>query len=234
MWMNKKKCCAGVLLTVLLAACGGGGGGGSRITPVPSTETFQLRTAWVNYLTDTRSLPFTVSGTSSGIPITGSGTLTQGSLSAAVFEGVSAMQKVSTATGSISGNGITVPLSTSIIEYVEGNYYPLGSSGDEYTVVNGTATIPQTAMVNDTGTLFTENRYQTSVKAALLGTNTMTYVVQADSATTALLKLIEVEKSTAGTTTGTTTITYRMTPSGGLTRLSEVFTDATDALTITY
>jgi hypothetical protein len=233
MLINKNKCCAGVLLTVLLAACGGGGGG-SSFTPVTSTETFQLRTAWVNYLTDSRSLPFTVSGTSSGIRITGSGTLTQGGLSAGVFEGVSAIQKTSVVTGSITGNGTTLPLSTSITEFVDSNYYPLGSSGDEYTVVNGTATIPQTAMVNDTGTLFTENRYQTSAKAALLGTNTMTYIVEPDSATTALLKLIEVEKSTAGTTTGTTTITYRMTPSGGLTRLSEVYSDSTDTLTITY
>jgi hypothetical protein len=233
MLINKKKCCAGVLLTVLLAACGGGGGG-SSFTPVTSTETFQLRTAWVNYLTDSRSLPFTVSGTSSGIRITGSGTLTQGGLSAGVFEGVSAIQKTSVVTGSITSNGTTAALSTSTTEFVDSDYYPLGSSGYEYTVVNGTATIPQTAMVNDTGTLFTENRYQTSAKAALLGTNTMTYIVEPDSATTALLKLIEVEKSTAGTTTGTTTITYRMTPSGGLTRLSEVYSDSTDTLTITY
>jgi hypothetical protein len=222
-----------MLLTVLLAACGGGGGG-SGFTPVSSTETFQLRTAWINYLTDSRPLPFTVSGTSSGIRITGSGTLTQGSLSASGFEGVSAMQKTFAMTGSITGNGITVPLSSSITDYVDSNYYPLGSSGDEYTVVNGTATIPQTAVVNDTGTLFTENRYQSSAKAVLLGTNTLSYAVQPDAASTALLKLIQVEKNTAGATTDTTTMTFRMTPAGGLTRLSEVSSDGTETITITY
>lgn len=113
-------------LLFTLSACGGGGGGGATSTgPVASTETFQLRTAYVNYVTETRSLPFTVTGTSSGYSVTGSGTATQGSLTSTTFESQAALQKTTTVTGSITANGVTTPLSSSNTTYVDSNYNPL-------------------------------------------------------------------------------------------------------------
>jgi hypothetical protein len=220
-------------LALLLTACGGGGGSGST-APVSSTETFQLRTAWVNYITDTRSLPFTVTGTASGTSVTGSGTLTQGSLSSTVFESRSALRKTSVITGSISGGGQTYPLGITTTSYIDSNYNPLGSSGPEYVVTASGNTIPLTAQVNDTGIWYQSVRYTSSSKTSRLGTATTAFVLEPDTASTALLKIINTEKDTYGTTTSTNTVTFRMTPTGSLTRLSEVGSEDNTSLTISY
>lgn len=217
-----------------LSACGGGGGGGS-IGPVTSTETFQLRTAWVNYVTDSRSMPFSLSGTISGVNVTGSGTVTQGSLSSTTFESQSALQKTTTVTGSISANGSTIPLSTSSTNYVDTSYNPLGSNdGTDYTVVNNGAAIPTTGRVNDTGTWYSSVRYTSSAKTTRRGTDAVSFVLEPDTASTALLKIINIERDTSNTVTSTSTVTFRMTPGGSLTRLSESTLQGTTSLNITY
>ena len=219
--------------TLFLTACGGGGSGGST-GPVTSTETFQLRTGWVNYITDTRSSPFTLTGSVSGTAVTGTGTLTQGSLSSAVFESQNALKKTSVVTGSISGSGQTFPLGITTTTYVDSNYTPLGSSGAEYAVYSSGNAIPLTARVNDTGIWYQSVRYTSSSKTSRLGTATASYVLEPDTASTALLKIVNVEKDTYGTTTSTQTLTFRITPTGGLTRLSEVGSEGNTALTLSY
>jgi hypothetical protein len=80
---------ASILLTSLaLVACGGGGGTPTASAPVASVDTFQLKTAFVNYVSDSRSLPFTIAGTSSGVSVTGNGTVTQSTLTNSTFEGL--------------------------------------------------------------------------------------------------------------------------------------------------
>jgi hypothetical protein len=59
-----------IVLAFVISACGGGGGGGSG-SPVTSAETFQIKTALANYLTNTASYVGTVSGTYSSFPVTG-------------------------------------------------------------------------------------------------------------------------------------------------------------------
>jgi hypothetical protein len=220
---------------MLLSACGGGGSSTPAAAEVAlSADTFQIRTALANYFTDSRSLRFTVSGTTSAVSVTGSGTVTQSSVSGATFEGTPALQKVSTITGSLSVNGVTVPLAATDISYVDSNYNPRGNAGDEYVVVTGSATVPTTAKVNDTGVVFSAKRYTSSAKTGLLGTQVLTFAIQPETSTTALLKLIEVEKDNAGNTTTTSTITFRLTPAGAMTRLSETAVSGTTALTLTY
>lgn len=222
-------------LVFALSACGGGGGGGSTSTaPVTSTETFQLRTAYVNYVTETRSLPFKVTGTSSGYSVSGSGTATQGALTSATFESKAAQQKTTTVTGSITANGTTSPLSSSSTDYVDSNYNPLGEIGSEYSVVNSGISIPTTARVNDTGILYTSNRYTSSSKTTLLGTSTVSYVLEPDTAATALFKVISTEKDTLNKQTSVSTVTFRITAAGALTRISETYVEGTTTLTLTY
>ena len=217
----------------VLAACGGGGGGGST-APVTSTETFQLRTAYVNYLTDTRSLPFALTGTVSNVSVSGGGSLTQGSMSSTTFEGQAAQAKVTTVTGTVRGNGQSVSLASTTTAYVDSNYNPLGFSGSEYEVVTSSAPIPATARVNDTAVWYVTDRYTSSGKTSRVGTTTSTFVLEPDTASTALLKIIEVERNTSNTVTSTSTITFRMTPAGALTRLSETVLEGTTSLTVTY
>ena len=217
----------------LLAACGGGGGGGSS-GPVTSTETFQLQTAYVNFFNASNSLPYTISGTSSGYAVTGSGTLTESSPVNGTFESVSALQKNSANTFTITANGITASDASSSSSYVDSNYIPLGHSGTEYTVITGNVVIPMTARIGDSGTWSTENRYTNSSKTSLLGTTTTTYVLEPDTASTALLKIIDTEKNTSGTTTATTVETYRITPAGSITHVSATISKSPTYLTFTF
>jgi len=231
------KTLTAVSALALMTACGGGGGGGGggAAAPVASTDTFPLMTVYTNSLTTSSSNNFTISGTVSGVAVTGSGTVTFGNLSAGTFEGVAAQQRTTTATGSIVVNGTTVPLNSSSIDWVDSNYVPKGESGGtDYIVVTGTPTIPTAARVNDTGTLYTANRYSNSTKSVLRGTETVTYVLEADTATTALLKLIITEKDNSNTTTSTSSTQFRITPAGAFTRVKETLVEGTTNLTITY
>ena len=225
-----------ICASVLLVACGGGGGGGTPISsgPVTSVDIFQTKTAYVNYVNDSRSLPFTIAGTTSGVSVTGSGTVTQSTLTSSTFEGLPVLKKVTTITGTVTGNGVSVPLATTATSYVDSNYTLKGSSGSEYLVVTNGGAIPATAKVNDTGILYSANRYTGSAKTTLLGTTNVTYVLQPETASAALLKLIQVDKNTAGSVTMTSTLNFRITPAGGLTRLSESSVGGTTSLTVTY
>jgi hypothetical protein len=112
---------------------------------------------------------------------------------------------------------------------------PVGESGGtDYVVVTGTPTIPATVRVNDTGTLYTANRYSNNTKSVLRGTVTVTYVVESDTATSALLTLIRTEKDNSNTTTSTNSAQVRVTPAGALTRIKETSLEGSTSLIITY
>jgi hypothetical protein len=222
------------ICTTLFSGCGGGGGGGGENQgPVTSTDTFQLRAAYINYITESRSLPFTLSGTESGITFTGSGTVTLGNSSNATFEGQSAISKSTTSTFTVTANGTTVSDGGTSTSYFTSNYVPLGFTGSEYEVVTATS-IPTTAKVNDTGTMFTSDLYTNSSKASKIGTSTTTFVLEPDTASTALLKIINVDRSTSNTVTSTEVTTFRITPMGALTRLTDSVVDDTLSMTFRY
>jgi len=146
-----------------------------------------------------------------------------------------ALQRTTTSTGSLVVNGQTEPLNTLGIHWVDSNYVPKGESGgSEYLVVTGTSTIPTAARINDTGIFYTANRYASSTKAVFLGTETVSYVVEADTASTALLSIISVEKNKSGTTTSTSRNQYRITPAGTFTRIKTTGVEGNLLLTITY
>jgi hypothetical protein len=219
----------------LMTACGGGGGGGSA-TPVESTSTFPLFTIHVNTL-QASSNNFTVSGTVNGTAVTGSGTATRGSLSAGTFEGATQQQRTIAVTGSISANGQVVPLISSGIDWYDSNYLPLGNTGGEdYVVVTGTAVIPTSVPVNDAGTVYTATRWSNSSKTFSRGTEVISYVVEADTATSALLTLMLTEKDTSNTTLSVSSQQFRIRPDGTFSRIKETWLDYSDNinLTLTY
>lgn len=229
---RKMGCFLATIMTILMAACGGGGG--SSDGPVASTATFQTRTALSNSTQDTQSHPFQVSGTISGINVAGSGIVTESPMTPVTFEGQSALQKFTTITMEITGNGQTRPLSSSDASYFDADYEPLGyGTNGDYTVVSN-VTIPDTARINDTGTLYTANIYLDSSKTTLLGTETASYLLAPDTSSTALLKVTKVERDTSGNTVSTSTATYRITPAGDITLISENIQLDGDVLNITY
>lgn len=220
-------------LAGLLAACGGGGGG--EAAPVASTETFQLRTAYVNHVNDTQTRSAQLSGRINGVDVTGRATLSAGALTNTTFEGLPALAKTSTVAGTLTVNGAAVPITVTTTTYVDAAYNPLGEAdGDEYQVVSGTVAIPATGKVGDSGVWYTAERYVDSGKSSRLGTLTVSYALEADTATTALLRIVGTDRDTGGNTTTTTTARYRLTPAGALTPISEVSSDSTGTLTATY
>jgi hypothetical protein len=230
------------ILTIpfFVAACGGGGSGGgssgSKITtPVTSTDTFQLQKAYVTYVNDSNSRAFNISGTADGDSLSGSGRATAGTLSAATFEGQSALSKTQLATGNIIRAGTSIPWSGSSIIYVDSAYKLLGiNDGEEYIVVTSFSMLSDSAKVNATGSFYSANIYTNSTKSSVIGTRTATYALEPDTSSTALLKFSVVEKNTSGTTTSTATTVFRVTPSGGLTPISESSVTSTSILTLTY
>lgn len=237
--MNFYRLFPALTLSLILTACGGGGGGGGgggSTATVASTSTFQIKTAYVNDFTTASSVPFTASGTTSGTPFTGSGTATTGAPSTTTFEGQSALQTTSVITGSLLVKGTTAPLSSTSTSYYDSNYAFLGSNGTDYVVVNSAFNLPNTAKVGDTGVVFTANRYSNSSKSLLTGMKTVSFAIEADTASTALLKVVTVDKDTSNATTYSSTATIRITPSGGSTRVNEQGIDYTNhtTLTITY
>lgn len=221
-----------LVMSVALTACGGGGGGTNAT--VTSTETFQVKAAYVNYINKVGSYPLTVSGTSSGSNVTGSGTLTLSTPSNGSFESSPVLQKNSAITYTIIANGVSANGGSASSAYVDSNYQPKGSSGTEYAVVTSNITIPVTGRVGDSGTWFTENRYANSTKTSLLGTTTTSYVLEADTATTALFKIISEEKNNSGTTTFSSIETYRITPAGAITAVSATASASPTFLTFTF
>ena len=210
-----------VVVSFCLVACGGGGGGGGASSPsgpVASTSVFQIRAENANAYVQ-GSYSFTISGTISGYALSGGGTITDGPVTSGTFEGVTALQQTSTVAGTVIANGNSIPLSSTSTSYIDSNYLPLGGVGSEY-VVYGAVNIPVTALVNDTGVAYTASRYTNSSKSTLVGTATVTYVLQPDTASTAIFVVTSVSKDTSGVITSTETSRTRITPTGGFTRLN--------------
>ena len=223
-----------------LAACGGGGGGEAANTPspvaAPVNVSFPVKAAFTNLFLNSSSLPFRFSGLSSGTSISGSGTITRGTPVSSTFEGVPALMRTSTVTGTVIVGANSVPLANVSNSFADTNINPLGSSDDgNYLVVSGTANIPNTAVINDTGIVYTANTFTTSSKAVRTGTNTVSFALQPDTGTTGLLRIISVNRDVAGATTLTLTVTLRINSSGAITFLNEsaVFPNG-DSLTLTY
>lgn len=209
----------------LLSACGGGGSGGTaQIAPITPVD-YQLRTAYVNYVTSSGTNNFNLSGSyvtgGTTYPVSGSGTVTAGSLSATTFESQPAQVKAGTIKGTLTFNGVNTPLNTTEYGYVDSNYAPLGNSGDEYIVVTSSSQIPTTARINDTGIFYSAKRYATSAKTTQIGTRSVSYVIEQNSGSNAFLSIISTDKDLAGKTTTNNSAKFSMTPAGVLTRVNE-------------
>jgi hypothetical protein len=114
------------------------------------------------------------------------------------------------------------------------NYNIFGHADAEYLVATTPTAIPATGLVNDTGIWYTENRCANGSKATLLGQTVTTYAILPDTATTAFFKIIETEKDTFGATTCTSSIPFRITPTGAATRLCETGVAGNVGLTVAY
>ena len=218
--MKAIKTIVGVFLVALLSACGGGGGGGAVVAsgPVTSTLSFPLQSALSAYVAAGASKSFTISGTCSG-----SASLTQAAASGgATFEGVSGrLSAVRTFTINFTNCTPSSSASTSTL-YYDTNYVPLGSStvGTNYGVYLTPPTVLPSVMVGSTGIIGTQTLYTDSTKAVAAGRTDVSYVVEADTANTAIVNLIGKVYNASGVLTATGQDRYRIGSTGAPTLIS--------------
>jgi hypothetical protein len=215
--INKFKLLTATALFSLLSACGGGGGGGgSATTTVASTNAFDVSSGYRRLNSTGFQKTFTVGGGCSGtLAITSAPATTS-----ATFEGTNGVSSVSVGVTTLT-NCTPASSSSTVIRYYDSNYVPLGkSSTDEYAVNIGTPTLPSSARVGDAGIAGSANTYTNKTKATLTGRNDSSYLIEADTATTAILNLITKTYNASGVLTSTEQDRYRVAADGTLTFIS--------------
>jgi hypothetical protein len=242
--------CALLIAATLLVACGGGGGGGGGSVDAGggngttggtvdagggngttvSSLAFPIQTAKQAMITNGQARTFTASGS-----CTGRSTLAHApSTSAANFEGVGGrIASVQTVSASFS-NCTPATLNSTQTYFYDTNYIPLGSSSaTEYRVFATPPSLPATVKVGDTGAIGTMDSYSDSTKTVPTGFETVTYAIEADTATTAIYDEITKTYNVANTLTLTEHDRYRISQSGSL-ELISVQVQYANGTTITF
>jgi hypothetical protein len=139
----------------------------------------------------------------------------------ATFEGKAGFSAISTINMTVAG---CTPASQtqSATSYVDSNYISTGliSPVVKYGVYLTPPNIPLSVTVGATGVMGTLTHYTSSTKVTKDGRTDHSYVVEADTATTAIVNLIAKMYSAAGTLTVTEQDRYRITSTGALTPIS--------------
>ena len=245
--MKSTRCLSLFAISVLVAGCGGGGSDApaGSVTAPPAVSSVALSAAFANIVNQNLSSPLTVSGsaTVSGqtVNVTGSGTLTE-STGAGMFEGVTGLRKTTTVNGtvvaSLGSNSSSAPLSSTGQEFFDSNYKPLGGTAEgSYCVTTSYVPVPSTSLPSGSRSWYTQDCFASSAKLARLATVAVSYTVEAESSGSYLLKLLSTATAADGVTVPSTR-TYRVTPAGAVTRLTDALTvsasGVTFTLTLTY
>lgn len=216
-----------LIVGLLVAGCGGGGGGSSPPPgPVTSTLSFPVRSGLNALTANGYSSALTANGTPATEATNGlcSGTLNQttGPANAATtFEGVPALAAVRVLTIAFS-NCTPVSSTTTSTTYYDSNYLPLGFNqpGVEYGVFLAPPVIPNSAMVGNVGTVGTITLYTDSTKAVGSGHRIISFIVEPDTASTAIINVIEQDFDALSQLLFTEQDRYRITSTGALTLVS--------------
>lgn len=208
-----------LLFSIAVAACGGGGSGDPAPTVTPVTS-FPLQAAVKTNIANGGVINFTVSGSCSGTYSS-----TTGQPVAATFEGVAGFSVVQTFTMTLincTGGpvGATYTSGATRTGYYDSNYNLIGYDelGGEYSTISGNPPIlPLSVSVGDTAIYATWDNWTDSTKTASTGKDYESYVVEADTPTTAIVNLITRSYNTANQLLYTRQARYRITGGGILT-----------------
>lgn len=212
------------LIALLVAGCGGGGGGSSA--PVASTITFPVRSGLSTSAANGHTVTLTANGTAATESTNGlcSGSLNQSTgpaTTATTFEGAPALS--ATTVVSISFSNCTPASSTETTTgYYDSNYLPLGFSqlGGVYGVYLVPPAIPNSAKVGDVGVVGSITLYTDSTKTTGAGREDVSYKVEADTATTALVTIIIKRYDASNVIQFTEQDQYRMSSNGVMTLIA--------------
>jgi len=219
--------CLIVAILVATTGCGGDGGGSSAPPgPVTSTLSFPLRSGLNTLFANGQTISLTANGTPATEITNGlcSGTLNETTGSAtggATFEGALALAAVSVTTISFS-NCIPAFSTSTATDYYDTNFLPLGfeEQGGDYGVLLVPPIIPDSVMVGDAGIVGTITLYTDSTKAIGNGRLDWSFVVEPDTAATAIVNLISKSYDASSQLLYTEQDRYRITSTGALTLVS--------------
>ena len=215
-----------VLIALTLTACGGGGGGGGAPPgPVTSTLSFPLQSGVRTLNATGGSYSFTANGTGA-VPANGdcTGTLngTNGPANlGTTFEGAPALSSTDVITMTFT-NCLPATIAETSTSYYNSTYVSLGYSvlGGDYGVWMALPVIPASVKVGDTGIAGTIALYTDSTKATGAGRTDASWVVEPDTANTAIVNLISKTYDAASQLEATEQDRYRITSTGALTLIS--------------
>lgn len=209
----------GCITVITLTACGGGGASAPS-EQVISTQTFPLQSAMKNSVEHGSSTKFSASVIVSDGVCTGTSNIDISTPVPATFEGVSGVSAANTATIMLKNCSPTY-ISGTTTDYYDSKYVPLGRAfqGGDYRVYQVPPQIPDTVRVGDTDKLGTQDNFTDSTKNEITGQHVISYVVEPDTASTAIVNMIDKFYS-GGILLSTEQERYRIEVNGTLTPVS--------------
>ncbi|MES1980856.1 MAG: hypothetical protein V4443_00125 [Pseudomonadota bacterium] len=248
MTQKKVKLWLVTLLLSGLSGCGGGGGGSASTGPVSSSMTFPLQSAFKSMIANGRSThtAITISGncTENGTQTTlsGNGTLTVASAdTASTFDGTPGFSADATTTLNFYTNCPSSPFNTSATttNYYDSNYTPLGFETTGSRGVYQTSpplNIPTSVVVSDTGEIGTITIYTVypDNSQTISGTYDWSYVIEADTATTAIVNSVIKNYNNAHTLIFTVQERYRISAAGPLIPVTTTQDSSSSHLVLTF
>jgi hypothetical protein len=204
----------GCLAVIALASCGGGGGGGGA-GPVTSTLSFPLQSGMKASVQQGGSIDFSVSGTCSG-----TGNMNSSTPIPATFQTVTGFSVLSAFSMNLPNCSPSYLYGTST-DYYDSNYNQLGTidSSGGYGVYATSPAIPASVKVGNTGTIGTIN-YSDSTQTFPTGHEDISYLIEPDTASTAIVDVIDKSYDLSGTLTSTGQNRSRIKSDGTLTPVS--------------
>ena len=199
----------GTTVTVL-AGCGGGGDSGVAVS---GATTFALQAGYQARIKIGAIDNYTVSGTCAGTAATTSDAAITGT-----FEGVTGLSVPQTVTANTSCAQGTIR--KTITSYFDANYGPLGSltpNGTYEKFLTAPQSLPALVKVGDAAVIVNLTRYANSTKATIVGHSVISYVIETDTANTAIVNVISKSYNAASQLLLTVQDRYRIAADGALT-----------------
>jgi hypothetical protein len=227
----------GTLALGALSACGGGGGQGG--TPQPTS--YNLQAAYGNLITTGLATNISLSGSQvfngTTVSYTGTGTLDYAAATSTVFDNSPALAQVESIAATLTIEGQSQPLSTSVTDYYAPSSYAfLGEDAtNEYDVAQTPITYPQSVVGGSNGILGTISRYKDNTMSVSLGTSQLSYTVSApvDSGSPVSVAITSQIYDTSNTLVETDVTTFTLTTSNVLSFVSAKATITGATLLIT-
>jgi hypothetical protein len=200
----------------LLAACGGGGG--DAMTPAPGvrpTTAFALAAGYKARIASGATDNFNLSGS-----CTGTATISTAAAAPATFEGVTGYSSAQASSVNFT-NCAPATSSATGSTYYNASYATIGLSivGGEYaSFAAPPSDLPVAVKVGDTADIATLTTYTNSTKTVAKGRRVLSYVIEGDTNTTAIVNLITRSYDLGNVLLSTEQSRYHVAENGTLTR----------------